>query len=57
MKIMNSIEIIDEICMMYDETKSGLNELVWAPWFSLPTIESKLRTMKASTFMCDCDVG
>ena len=39
MKIMDSIESIDEIRMDCDVTKSGLNDTAWAPWFSLPTVE------------------
>ena len=57
MKIAYSVDVIDEIRMVYDATKSGLNESVWAPWVSLPTVESELRAMKVGTFMCDCDVG
>ena len=43
--------------MVHDATKSGLNDTVWAPWFSLPTIDTKLRSVKAGTYMCDYDVG
>ena len=41
--------------MVYDTTKSDLNDTVWDPWFSLPTIDSKLRSVKSDTYMCDCD--
>ena len=57
MKIPYSVDVIDEIRMVYDATKSGLNESVWSSWVSLPTVESELRAMKVGTFMCDCDVG
>lgn len=30
------------IRMVYDEMKSGLNDSLWAPWFALPTIEGHL---------------
>jgi len=30
------------IHMLYDGTKSGLNDMMWAPWFPLPTIEAHL---------------
>ena len=48
MKITDSVESIDEIRMVYDTNKSGINESVWDPWYSLLTVESELR---------DCDVG
>ena len=57
MKITDSAESIDKICMVYGATKSGLNETVWAPWFFLPTVKSELRDIKADTVMYDCDVG
>jgi len=28
-----------EIRMVYNGTKSGLNNTLWAPWFALPTVE------------------
>ena len=43
--------------MVYDATKSGLNQVVWAPNFFLPTIESTLRCMNASTWSGDVDLG
>jgi hypothetical protein len=33
----------DDIRLVYNGTKSGLNELVYAPWFALPTIDSMSR--------------
>ena len=56
-KSTDGVEVIDEINMVYNATKSDLNETEWDPWFSLPTINSELRTVKAGQFMCDCDVG
>lgn len=50
-------EIINDIRMVYDATKSGLNDVVWDPLFSLPTIESELWAAKVGMSMCDCDVG
>ena len=43
--------------MVYDATKSGLNDSVWAPWFQIPTVESYLRLVETGTYMVDCDVG
>ena len=47
----------DDIRMVYNATNSGLNEAVWAPWFSLPTVESHLHAVDVDTFMADNDVG
>ena len=41
----------DDIRMVYNATSSGLNEAVWAPWFSLPTVESHLRVVDVDTFI------
>ena len=46
-----------DIRMVYNGTSSGLNDAVWAPWFSLPTVESHLRAVTNDTFMCDCDLS
>lgn len=48
---------VDEIRMVYDATKSGLNDAVWAPWFTMPTVDCHLRAVEAGTFMVDCDMG
>ena len=49
--------IADDIRMVYDATRSGLNDAVWAPWFPMPTVVSHLRAVEKNTFMADCDVG
>jgi hypothetical protein len=43
--------------MVYDGTKSGLNDALWAPWFTLPTIKSHLRFVDQSSHMGDIDIG
>ena len=43
--------------MVYNATSSGLNDAVWAPWFSLPTVESHLRAVDPDTYMADNDIG
>jgi hypothetical protein len=48
---------MDDIRMVYDGTKSGLNDALWAPWFPLPNVESLLRSVVPGTFMSDNDVG
>ena len=46
-----------DIRMVYDGTRSGLNDVLWAPWFPLPTVNSHLRLVELGTFMADDDVG
>jgi hypothetical protein len=47
---------LTSIGMVYDRTKSGLNELLWAPWFPLLTVDSLLRCVEPGTWMADNDV-
>ena len=47
----------DDIRMVYDGTKSGLNDSMWVPRFGLPTVETHLRSIEEGTFMADVDVG
>ena len=46
-----------DIRMVYDGTRSGLNEVLYAPWFPLPTVEQLLRSVESGSFMSDIDVG
>ena len=46
-----------DIQIVYDGTASGLNEVLWAPWFSLPTVSSHLRAVEPGTYMADVDLG
>ena len=48
---------LDDIRMVYDATKCGLNDSVWAPNFCLPTIDSSLRAVEISTWCGDIDLG
>jgi hypothetical protein len=48
---------LTDIRMVYDGTKSGLNDMLWAPWFPLPTVDSLLRSVEPGTWMADNDVG
>jgi hypothetical protein len=45
------------IRMVYNATSSGLNAYLWAPWFSLPTINTLLRALEERTFMSDLDIA
>ena len=46
----------DDIRMVYDTSRSGLNDAVWKPWFPMPTSNFHLRAVEAGTFMADYDV-
>ena len=47
----------NDIRMVYDGTKSGLNSVMWAPWFPLPTASTLLRMVEQGTWMGDNDAG
>ena len=47
----------DDVRMVYDGTASGLNDVLWAPWFPLPTVECLLRALEPGYSMADNDVG
>ena len=56
-KVVNSKRVPDDIRMVYDATRSGLNKAVWASWFPMPTVVFHLRSVVAGMFMTDYDVG
>lgn len=43
--------------LLFDGAKSGLNDCIWDPSFSLPSIASLLTAMERGTWMADIDVG
>jgi hypothetical protein len=45
----------DNIRLVYDGTKSGLNKSVYAPWFALPTIDNMSRWVIAGAWLVDND--
>ena len=51
------VEKGDNIYMVYDWLKSGLNDLLWAPWFALPTIDTMTRLTLAWTWLTDNNYG
>jgi hypothetical protein len=48
---------VNDIRMVYDGTKSGLNENIWVPRFPLPTVNTHLRAVDSNTWMSDMDIG
>ena len=46
-----------DIRMVYDGSKSGLNDALWTPWFALPTIDSMARWVVAGSWLADNDYG
>jgi hypothetical protein len=43
--------------MVYNATKSGLNNCLWVPSFSLPSPESFTDNLEAGSWMMDMDLG
>jgi hypothetical protein len=48
---------LDDIRMVYDGTKLGLNEAIWVPQFLLPMVDTLLRAVEPGTYMSDMDIG
>ena len=47
----------NDIRMVYDGSKSGLNDALWAPWFPLPTAESFFDVLMPGYWLSDNDMG
>jgi hypothetical protein len=50
-------KVEDDVRIVYNGMKSGLNDSLWAPWFQLPTIDQQLQAVEPGTFMADLDNG
>jgi hypothetical protein len=46
-----------DIRLVYDATKCGLNDALWAPIFFLPTVDSILRNASEMSWFGDIDLG
>jgi len=46
-----------DIRMVYDATRSRLNDSLWAPGFGLPIVDSLTRGIDEQTWMGDLDIG
>ncbi len=47
----------DDIRLVYDATRTGLNSTLWAPNFQLPTVDALVRVVESGSWMGDLDVG
>jgi hypothetical protein len=47
----------NDVRMVYDSTKSGLDAALWVPSFSLPTVDTLTDMLEASSWMSDLDMG
>ena len=48
---------LTDVRMVYDGTASGLNDTLWVPRFTLPSVESHLRAVLPGYFMADIDIA
>ena len=46
-----------DIRLVYDASKCGLNDTIWAPSFWLPTIDTTLAQVPINGYMADIDLG
>jgi hypothetical protein len=47
----------NDLRMVYDGSKSGLNEALWAPWFLLDTVDAMMRGLRPNYWCADNDYG
>jgi hypothetical protein len=50
-------EEVLEMCMVYNGTSCGLNQVLWSPWFALPTGDQMLCTIDVGYWGGDNDYG
>ena len=46
-----------DIRLVFDGTSCGLNDVLWAPWFALPSVDTMLGTMDVGYWSADNDIG
>lgn len=51
------VKDVVDIRMVYNGTKSGLNDALWAPSFFMPNADSATRLLSYDTFCVDLDLG
>jgi hypothetical protein len=47
----------NDVRMVYNATKSGLNAALWVPFFTLPSAETLLDLLSSTSWMADLDMG
>ena len=47
----------DDIRTVYNGMSSGLDEVLWDPYFTLPTMSTHMRSIQLGTNMRDIDIG
>ena len=47
----------EDVRMVFNGTSSGLNRVLYAPRFTLPTVEHLLRALAVGTNLCDFDIA
>jgi hypothetical protein len=47
----------DDIRIVYDATRSGLNKVLWAPSFPLPSVDTLTDMVEPTSWMADLDMG
>jgi hypothetical protein len=47
----------EDVRMVYDGTRSGLNDSIWVPRFPLPTVNIMVCALDENMFMGDMDIG
>ena len=50
-------KVLDDIRMVYNGTSCGLDDVLWAPRFGLPTVKQTIRALLPRYMQCDLDVG
>jgi len=48
---------LEDVRIVYDSTRSGLNAAIWAPTFSLPSVENLTDMLELTSWMSDLDMG
>ena len=46
-----------DVRLVYNGTKSGLNDCHWAPWLRLPKIEQHSWSVEPGTYMANMDIA
>jgi hypothetical protein len=48
---------LTDIRIVFDGTACGLNDMLWAPWFRLPTVKTMFRSLDVGYRSADNDLG